>query len=618
MKKLLSILLSALMILSISAVAVYADGPQAVKTAAEFAAMAADGDYYLDADITVTASYAAPFTGTFDGKGHTVTVSAPLFAEMDGTVKNLVVEGLVDNSALTAEAPAHTGAVASTINGNAVFENIKNNAVVKGMLTDYDTTYRAGAGGIAGIALKGVVVFKNCENTAEITGHAAGGILGSYDDKDKNYTAEYSVTFTNCLNSGHVSASDSVKTTNAGAAGGILGIGNKIGFIYFNNCKNTAKVEADKGCGGPAGGIVSYIYTAIAEEGAEIAGFVNCENSGEVISADSQAGGITGWSRIKAEFINCLNSGFIHTGVNASGAKLGYCGGIACRISGDQKPLSTVLTNCKNTGDVCSGRDQAGGIVAYHNGGAITFTNCENTGKIYMDMTATDKAGKGAGILGSSGQSKIDTPITFNGCLNSGEICPGVNSGKDNQTAGICAYIYGTGKQYGVFENCVNTGKINRFKYASQIMCYTNTPMTQVKNCIGTGTIVDVAEPTEYPSVFISFSSADFSQYTIEGNKLVAGDGTNYYTYTASQTDYQTLLTAAPATAVEIVAADAAAAAIAALNVGASGNLGASAAAGYVAPGAPAPTTGDSAVWFAVVGAVAVLGMGVALKARKA
>lgn len=626
MKKLLSILLSALMILSISAVAVYADGPQAVKTAEEFAAMAADGDYYLDADITVAASYAAPFTGTFDGKGHTVTVSAPLFAEMDGTVKNLVVEGLVDNSALTAASPAHTGAVAATINGNAVFENIKNNAVVKGMLTDYDSTYRAGAGGIAGIALKGVVVFKNCENTAEITGHAVGGILGSYDDKDKTYdAANFSVTFINCVNSGHISASDSVKTSNNGAAGGILGIGNKVGFVYFNNCKNTAKVEADKACGGPAGGMVSYIYTALTADGAEIASFKNCVNEGEIISADSQAGGITGWTRLKAEFIDCVNSGYVHSGTNASGKNNGYCAGIACRVSGDKQLISTLFRNCINTGDVNSGRDQAAGIMAYNNGGPTTYENCTNTGKISNVTNQTGKAGQAAGIQGNHGNHEVSGGAavdTFINCVNTGEICCGTDTSKNNYAGGIAAYIYGTSTSYGVFENCVNTGVIHRIKWASQIVCYTNTPKTTAKNCVGMGSIVDDAGALENaPAVFVGYSSADIDGYAFEGNKLVEGDGTQYYCYSQTDGKAKTLLAEAPADKLTVVTAAAAKEAADALQAGATSaaGLNKTVAVGYVAPSAGGnPTTGDAAIWFAVIGAVAVLGMGVALKARKA
>lgn len=623
MRKLLAVLLGAVMVVSLAFLSVGAVDGTAVKSAEDFAKMTADGTYYLDADIAIAETYATPFTGTLDGNGHTVTVSVPMFSEMNGTVKNLIVKGQVDNSAATAEAPAYSGSVAQTIKGNATFENIKNEAVIKGMLTDYDSTYRAGAGGIAGIALEGVVTFKNCENTAEVTGHAAGGILGSYDDASKSYDGtKFAVTFENCVNSGHISASDGVKVTNNGAAGGILGIANKIGFLTFKNCKNTGKVEADNKCPGPAGGIVSYVYTALAADGSELASFQNCTNTGEVISADSQAGGIAGWTRVKAEYVNCLNSGFIHTGTNASGTNNGYCGGIACRVSGDKKPISTLFKNCKNTGNVNSGRDQSAGICAYHNGGNIDFINCENTGKMTNETNATGKAGMAAGILANSGNNDgVGGVITFTNCKNSGELVPGKDLSKNNYTGGICAYIYGTGSQYGEFTNCVNTGKLHLAKFSGQIVAYTNTVKTVIKDCVGAGQIVpEAAVADNAPATFIGCSSAAVENYPIEGNKIVENDGTEYFSFSASVEASQVKLADAdPAKLTVVSAADAAAAITAIGKVGAS-NPGASGTLGYVAPGTAVvtPGTGDTALIVMIVCAVSLLGMGIALRARKA
>ena len=56
---------------------------QAINSAEEFAAMAADGTYYLAADITLTATYAEAFTGTFDGNGKTITTSVPVFDRIE-------------------------------------------------------------------------------------------------------------------------------------------------------------------------------------------------------------------------------------------------------------------------------------------------------------------------------------------------------------------------------------------------------------------------------------------------------------------------------------------------------------------------------------------------------
>ena len=75
----------------------YAPVGTAVTNAAEFAAMTADGNYYLANDIEITASYAADFTGKLDGNGKTVTVSAPLFKNLKGEVKNLKIAHRCNN-----------------------------------------------------------------------------------------------------------------------------------------------------------------------------------------------------------------------------------------------------------------------------------------------------------------------------------------------------------------------------------------------------------------------------------------------------------------------------------------------------------------------------------------
>ena len=88
--------------LAIGAVAAdYKPEGTAINTAEEFAAMAADGKYYLAADITVDATYMDSFTGTFDGNGKTISTTTALFAALDGTVKNLTITGYIDYTVAT-------------------------------------------------------------------------------------------------------------------------------------------------------------------------------------------------------------------------------------------------------------------------------------------------------------------------------------------------------------------------------------------------------------------------------------------------------------------------------------------------------------------------------------
>ena len=85
MRKLIAILLGAVMMLSLAVVGVSAADPEVITTAEQLAAIKVDGNYKLGADIAVASTLFfkdsqgndTPFTGTLDGAGHTITVSAP-------------------------------------------------------------------------------------------------------------------------------------------------------------------------------------------------------------------------------------------------------------------------------------------------------------------------------------------------------------------------------------------------------------------------------------------------------------------------------------------------------------------------------------------------------------
>ena len=127
MRKIMSCVLSVIMVLSVFgacfSVSAATEGT-AINSADDFLNMAAEGVYYLNADITVNVSYPNAFNGTFDGNGHTVTVTVPMFADFSGTVKNLTIAGEVYST----DADAAAFAVLSS-NG-VIAENVTNNASV--------------------------------------------------------------------------------------------------------------------------------------------------------------------------------------------------------------------------------------------------------------------------------------------------------------------------------------------------------------------------------------------------------------------------------------------------------------------------------------------------------
>lgn len=213
-----------------------------------------DGQYELDADIeNVTTTigqtdetYPDVFTGTFDGKGHTVTLDINAEKTYQGfigsisgaTIKNLVVKGKI-TSTRGWVAGITPKMVNSTIENCGVEVDIKLTDITAsniGEITGYSETstikncYASGSisgkirycGGITGQIQKKTDI-ENCYNTADISttltsAQRVGGIAGY-----ANTTSAYTSDITNCYNSGVITGSGQVgsiygfmtKTTNS-------------------------------------------------------------------------------------------------------------------------------------------------------------------------------------------------------------------------------------------------------------------------------------------------------------------------------------------------------------------------------------------------------------------
>lgn len=138
-----------------------------------------------------------PYSGTFDGKGHTIknlSIDSSahyvgLFGYVyGGTIRNLTVSGSVKGS-------EHTGGIAGAANGGT-FENCANQCAVQGGTT----------GGIIGFATEeGTLIVRDCYNVGSITtttGNSVGGIIGQ--------CINTSETIRNCYNAGTVTGTASV------------------------------------------------------------------------------------------------------------------------------------------------------------------------------------------------------------------------------------------------------------------------------------------------------------------------------------------------------------------------------------------------------------------------
>ena len=536
MRKTLAVILCALMILPLAFVGISAAEPVAVSSAADFAAMDPAGSYKLTADITVDAAYGngetvVPFTGTFDGGGHTITlVDVPLFIKLhEATVQNLKLAG-------TAKGGRDLGALAIEGYGFTV-KNVTNNANVIGPAAPTENSW-------------------------------IGGFVGEVYATSGHGTAEKScpTLFENCVNNGNVDMSHSSKDARAG---GFVGNAAKYQKVTFKNCVNN--------------GNVTYTGT---KTNAYVAGIV---------------GGCFG-----GEYINCTNNGKITGGPGSS------VGGLLGRGS----PSS-------------QGGDQS-----------ETFTGCVNNGDISGD------SGNVGGMFGHIAEPKDTTfqLIKIDQCTNTGNI-----TGGGSNAGGLAGYVWANNngtdtKPYSHAEvtNSINTGKVTAAAdgtFVSQFLAYTNSIKTVIKNNIGAG---ETVAKDANRDVIVGLSSADATKYTIENNYLVKAPTNLTYASSADYAANVIAVTAAPAGAVVAVTAEQLAsgevAYLANQNAGSTvfyQTLGSDSAPvinkthktvildnGTYANDAAAPTpatpTGDAAVWVLVITAVSLLGMGIALKARKA
>ena len=493
--KILAMIISIMMIVSMipmGALAVSATpAGEAINSAADFAAMAADGTYYLAADIELSETYANVFTGTFDGNGKTVTTSVPMFGEVENaTVQNFTVTGTADittgievaQDTQCGNANTAVGAVACVAT-NTSFEGITNNAKIS-----IDATSNLWfCGGIVGVMLNAAdettettVRFTNCVNTATITlsnangNSGVGGIAGGCQSAKENITTIYienckntvaligakaagavgyiqhaAVTVINFENTGSMSAT-------GGIAGGVIGqIHGKPGQLNFENCVNSGDCT-----GLYAAGIVAYINNGYGQS------FVGCTNSGNVSGAN-HAGGIIGgigaYKSGETVIAGCYNEGLI----TDTGA---YAGGIAGRLIA----VNCTVVNCDNVGAVTG--PHAAGIIGWFQVNDSTMSGCTNE--------ATITGTKAGGIIGQAQPNGL----TVSNCMNNGDV---YSNGNKQYIGGVIGWLYGTG----TIESCVNTGTVGVIDdvYGSQgaggIAGHLSSGTAVVKNCYNTGDV---------------------------------------------------------------------------------------------------------------------------------
>ena len=364
--------------------------------------------YYLENDITLTGTNnhtpigtdSAPFTGTFDGNGHTIYGMNPSIYKNSTLQNHSAMFSYIENATITnlrldnisVYSGGYTAGIATYSLGGKI-----TNCMVSGTIYSDGSQSTAWAGGIlASSPWINPSTIINCSFTGTVTASdtngssSAGGIVGSGR-----------AIITNCNNSGSISSNiivNNSETGNTTLAGGIIGGPGAI----ISNCYNAGSISASvqgTGTGLAQAGGISGNYSGSSIE--------FCYNNGTVSSTSitaAESGGIVG--RLSESIVsNCYNTASIYSNSSNGNA---YSGGIAgTQTSGN---ITSSIENCYNVGWIYSqssnGNSCSGGISGYmyeyyanSNSAVLIITNCYNVGWIYSQSPTGANLG---GILGST------------------------------------------------------------------------------------------------------------------------------------------------------------------------------------------------------------------------
>lgn len=404
------------------------DDAVAIRSAAEFGSMNANGTYYLDADITVLSTYSATFGGNLYGNGHTVTIAGnrPVFGTLqDAGIYDVTIVGTVSTDA------DYVGALAAKAYGTLLV-GIANECDV------HNSRWGKFAGGIVGYAED--TILRYCTNKGALTGHKSetrlGGLVGQMDNAAGKLELEH------CINYGSV--------TGVNQTGGLVGRVQNGKSVSFTACANFGTVSVSYSDGG---GIIGKITSPQTE-----VSFRHCYNSA-LINGATFTGGFVGILEASSLLmVECHNGCYV---------KSCQCGGsehgkITNKDgSGDQVPIGgligqmwrvdcpVTMESCTNRGDiVAGGKWRAGGLAAVMECAQITVTDCHN----YGDITSTYYVGGLFGRVGAAGTETLKGDVLLKNCSNSGKIKTTSYGG------GFVGY-----QEYATtftVENCTNSGDV--------------------------------------------------------------------------------------------------------------------------------------------------------------
>ncbi len=364
------------------------------------------GTYVLDTDLDLTGSVFtplgnpwAPFTGTFDGKGHTISnfvwnkqeVTGPgLFGCSGGTIRNLKLQ----NSRLPID--ADTNYVGSLVGWNTIYGTVSN-------ITVKDVVVQGGAdvGGIVG-RNDGTITNCSAANVAVTNPIYGGGIAGTNRGSIRNCTVLSSTISCSSDGGGITGISEqdilesrqrqpvvtnctvrSTTVTGHGPIGGLIGAINadfKAGVTLSNSIVEDSAIRGIRGIdssddigggvGYVMGGVVGNcrVLRTIVEGDNNVGGFAGESGDGQITDSTASATVTsTGQGQIYGGFIG-RNEGMVNR-CTASGStndkNVGtMTGGF---VGANMQP--GIVNFCTASGAV-TGNNRVGGFGGYNQGGA--------------------------------------------------------------------------------------------------------------------------------------------------------------------------------------------------------------------------------------------------------
>ncbi len=385
---------------------------------------ASEGTAYTSSNWTPIGTAAHPFSGTFYGKGNTIS---GIYLTSDSDCQGLFGKlsgGVIDHLNLT----------------NSY---IKGENYVGGMAGYCSNTYLTGCNTMASVSVNG--------------NSFVGGVAGYFSGKNEHYNSSAYCVYNNGKVSGNecvggligyydggsdgkiISASNSGSITGDGIVGGLIGqmwngtlstlsadeagtsiynsgtvsgesdIGGLIGQMVagaVSGCYNTGTVS---GGDGYSGGIVGTL------EGGGV--LTKCYNTG-ALTSEGGGGGIAGMSN--GYIKGCYNEG----GVSVSGTEGCFAGGVAGLVNTGETSSIEYLYCCYNTGNVSgSGGVSVGGVAGCLQKGNAGARYCYNIGNV----TGESYVGGVAGKVGISDPNISYVADSYNyGCVSGSSYVGGV------------------------------------------------------------------------------------------------------------------------------------------------------------------------------------------------